>query len=59
LSLDTDIAGLEPTSFKKAAQDPKWPEAMTEEYDALLTIDTWELVSPQSGHNLVGCKWVY
>jgi len=59
LCLDTGIVGLKPTSFKQVVQDPKWQEAMTEEYNALLTNDTWELVPPQSGHNLVGCKWVY
>ena len=32
---------------------------MTKECNALLTNDTCELVPPQSGHNLVGCKWVY
>jgi len=56
LSLDTDIVGLEPTSFKQASKDPKWQEAMTKECNALLTNDTWELVRSHSGHNLVGCK---
>ena len=32
---------------------------MTEEYTALITNDTWELVPSQSRQNLVGCKWVY
>jgi len=32
---------------------------MTEEYNALFTNDTEELVPTHSGHNLVGYKWVY
>ena len=39
LSPDTNIIGLEPTSFKQASKDPKWQEDMTEEYNTLLTND--------------------
>ena len=59
MSLDTSIVGLEPTSFKQAFKDPKWKEAMAEEYNALITNETRELVPSQPGQNLIGCKWVY
>ena len=59
LSLNTDTVGLECTSFKKASTNSHSQEAMTEEYNALLANDTWELAPSQSGKNLVGCKWVY
>jgi len=50
LSLDTDIVGL-----KQANQDSNWREAMSEEFNALLANDTWDLVLSQPGLNLVGC----
>jgi histone deacetylase 1/2 len=32
---------------------------MVVEYDSLIKNQTWDLVSPFPGKNLVGCKWVY
>jgi len=40
LSLDTDVVGLEPTSLPQASKNPKWIEAMLEEFNALLANTT-------------------
>ena len=32
---------------------------MQDEYDALLRNQTWHLVPPKEGRNLIDCKWVY
>lgn len=32
---------------------------MSSEFDALLRNGTWDLVSPQSSQNIVGCKWMF
>ena len=35
------IATLEPTSMKKSLQDPKWLDAMKEEFNALIKNHMW------------------
>lgn len=37
-----------PSTFKQASQIPQWQVAMQEEFDALLTQETWVLVLPSS-----------
>jgi hypothetical protein len=32
---------------------------MDDEYVALMRNKTWRLVSPQPGHNVIDCKWVF
>lgn len=59
LSFDKNIVSLEPASFKQASKDSKWQEATTKEYNPLLANETYELVSPQPGQTLVGCRRVY
>ena len=49
----------EPTTTAKALNDPHWRKAMTEEYDALMSNGTWELVPSTGITNVVGCRWVY
>ena len=50
---------LEPKSFKQAAQNPKWCDAMAAEIRALETNKTWTLVDLPPEKNAIGCKWVY
>ena len=38
------------------SKNPKWIEAMTVEFNALLANSTWDLVPSQLGQNLVGCN---
>lgn len=39
--------------------NPAWRQAMTQEFEALHTNHTWDLVSLPSGKKAIGCKWVY
>lgn len=57
ISLSTSLVEIEPTTFKQASQHSKWWEAVSEEYNALIVNDTWELVPSQPMQNLVGSKW--
>ena len=39
-------------------QSIQWREAMESEYSSLLKNDTWDLVPPPEGKNIVGSRWV-
>ena len=41
-----------------AKQSEQWKEAMKSEYSSLIKNDTWELVPPPGGKNIVGSRWV-
>ena len=47
-----------PSSVRDALADPHWRRAMEEEYAALLTNQTWDLVPRPSGCNVVTGKWI-
>lgn len=49
----------EPKTFRVAASNSKWQQAMQEESDALKTQGTWNLVPLPSNRSIVGSKWVY
>jgi histone deacetylase 1/2 len=53
------VAHSEPTNVKQALLDPKWKQAMQEEYDALFHNNTWSLVTLPSHRQVIGCKWVF
>ena len=53
------LTHVEPTTSKQALADPKWKDAMQQEYDALLANQTWELVKLPSHRTPIGCKWVF
>ncbi|KAL6313803.1 hypothetical protein AAG906_010222 [Vitis piasezkii] len=50
---------IEPHIVNQALIDPKWRQAMNDEFDALVRNGTWKLVPSTSMQNLVGCKWVF
>lgn len=58
LSVDASIP-TEPLSVQAALQHPGWTVAMKEEMSALAANDTWTLVQPPPGVNIVDCKWVF
>ena len=48
-----------PKTYRGALKDPHWRAAMLEEYNALLTNRTWNLVPPPPGANIVSDKWIF
>lgn len=52
-------AFAEPSSLDDALASDHWRAAMQSEYDALLRSQTWHLVPPQFGQNVVDYKCVY
>jgi hypothetical protein len=48
-----------PTSVHTALADPNWRVAMEEEYGALMSNGTWELVPRPRDSNVVTSKWVF
>jgi hypothetical protein len=48
-----------PTTVRGVLDDPQWWRAMEEEYDALQSNHTWDLVSRPNGANVVTGKWIF
>ncbi|GJW56241.1 uncharacterized mitochondrial protein-like protein [Tanacetum coccineum] len=57
--VDKHVSKAGPRGFKIAAKDPKWMEAMNEEFQALQQNQTWVLVPRPGSANIIGSKWVY
>ena len=49
---------LKQQPLNKLMNIPNGGEVVSEEYNALIANDTWELVPSQPMQNLVGSKWV-
>jgi hypothetical protein len=50
------VASAEPTDMSLALSNPNWKHAMDSEYVALMHNQTWHLVPPALGRNLIDCK---
>jgi hypothetical protein len=48
-----------PKSVRAALRDPLWLTAMQDEYRALMSNRTWELVPRPPGANIVSGKWLF
>ena len=48
-----------PSSVRTALADPNWRAAMEDEYGALMSNGTWELVSRPRHSNVVTGKWIF
>ena len=51
-----------PSTYKQAMRLPlkqKWQEATRDEYNSLIEIGTWILVSPPKHRNVIKSKWVF
>ncbi|PNY18109.1 retrovirus-related Pol polyprotein from transposon TNT 1-94 [Trifolium pratense] len=53
------LAELEPKSVRSALSDPKWKQAMQDEYKALMDNKTWSLVPLPPHRKAIGCKWIF
>ena len=56
-----DVMG-EPKTVKEALESPdksKWKKALDCEYESLVEYNTWDLVEPPKGQNIVDSKWVF
>jgi len=49
----------EPQTLQEALGNQRWANAMQDEITALHKNNTWHLVPPSKGNNLIDCKWVY
>jgi hypothetical protein len=58
-SVQTSCIPMEPRSHEEALKHKEWKQAMDAEYSALVKNETWSLVPPQRGMNLIDCKWVF
>lgn len=57
-SVQSSISPI-PKTYRSALHDPNWSLAMREEFDALQSNNTWSLVSPPPGANIISGKWVF
>jgi hypothetical protein len=48
-----------PSSVRAVLADPNWLAAMEDEYGALMSNGTWELVFRPRGSNVVTGKWIF
>jgi hypothetical protein len=48
-----------PTVVRSALVEPHWRHAMEEEYEALVSNNTWDLVPRPRGANVVTGKWIF
>jgi hypothetical protein len=55
----TNLLPSKPSTYKQAATKPEWRDAMSLEYNALLSNQTWTLCPRPSHHNIVRNKWVF
>ncbi|GKV50908.1 hypothetical protein SLEP1_g57587 [Rubroshorea leprosula] len=56
---ETPYSEVEPTCVSQALKDHRWRQAMSEEFTALVSQGTWDLVPPAPNQNIIGCKWVF
>jgi hypothetical protein len=59
LSTSSSSLSPVPTSVHATLTDPSWRRPMEEEYDALITNNTWDLVPRPVGSNVVINKWIF
>ena len=59
MALMSKCVVTEPSSFKEAVEEPKWVDAMVEEYDSIVRNSAWEIVPRPEGKSVVGLRWIY
>ena len=59
LILHADVLSPLPKSYRSALKDPHWHSAMMDEFSALQTNRTSDLVPRPPGANVVSGKWIF
>ncbi|GJV28990.1 ribonuclease H-like domain-containing protein, partial [Tanacetum coccineum] len=59
LNLHVSSVSPLPKSYRDAFNDPKWKNAMRDEYTALIKNKTWTLVPRPPDTNIVRCMWLF
>jgi hypothetical protein len=54
-----EVCITEPVSYKAAAQQPGWVQAMDSEIASIMENHTWSLVDRPLSHPVVTARWVY
>ena len=49
----------EPSSLQEEVQEPKWVDAMVEEYDSIVRNNAWEIIPRLVDKSVVGSRWIY
>jgi hypothetical protein len=55
----TVLSEAEPSCFSKAVNDSRWREAMTHEFNALISNGTWTLCPRPLNRHVIRNRWVY
>ena len=50
---------IEPKNVNKAINNPIWKKSMDKDLNAEIDKNTWEMVIPPEGVNIIGSKWTY
>ena len=53
------LVNVEPSSYKEAASQHVWVDAMIEEYSSIMKNDVWEVVPKQTRKLVVTSRWIY
>lgn len=59
LNLHAAALSLVPRTYRAALADPQWRTVMQDEFDALLSNRTWDLVPRPHKANIVTGKWLF
>jgi histone deacetylase 1/2 len=58
LSISTVTSAI-PLSYRTSLKEPRWHDAMSDEFDARIHNGTWSLVPCPAGVNVVTDKWIF
>jgi hypothetical protein len=58
-TLPSPLALQEPSCYTKATTDPRWKNAMAQEFSALMSNGTWTVCPRPTHHHTIRNKWVY
>lgn len=58
-AITTKNLPIDPTTYTQAMCDDLWRSGMSEDFNAILQNNTFELVPPAEHQNIVGTKWIF